>query len=33
MHVIRWQTAYVKAAIALGALSALLIGAGAGMRW
>jgi hypothetical protein len=31
MHVIRWQIA--RAAIAIGALSALLIGSGAGLRW
>jgi hypothetical protein len=30
---IRWRIAYIKAAIALGALSALFVGSGAGMRW
>jgi hypothetical protein len=31
--VIRWQTRYVRIAVALGAFVALAIGSGAGARW
>jgi hypothetical protein len=30
---IRWRLAYIRATIALGALAALFVGSGAGMRW
>jgi hypothetical protein len=32
-HVVRWQIRYIKTAIALGGFAALLVDAGAGLRW
>jgi hypothetical protein len=32
-HMVRWRIRYIKAAIALGAFAALLVDAGAGLRW
>ena len=32
-HMVRWQIRYIRAAIALGGFAALLVDAGAGLRW
>jgi len=32
-HMVRWRIRYIKAAIALGGFAALLVDAGAGLRW
>ena len=32
-HMVCWRIRYIKAAIALGGFAALLVDAGAGLRW
>jgi hypothetical protein len=32
-HMVRWNIRYVRAIVALGAFAALLVDAGAGLRW
>jgi hypothetical protein len=32
-HMLRWNVRYVRALVALGAFAALLVDAGAGLRW
>lgn len=32
-QMLKWQIRYLKAALGVGALVALLVGSGAGMRW
>jgi hypothetical protein len=32
-HMVRWQIRYIRAMIALGGFAALLVDAGAGLRW
>jgi hypothetical protein len=32
-HMVRWQIRYIRAMVALGGFAALLVDAGAGLRW